>query len=94
MGGPFARILEVPLHVVASIQDSIRHAWDHYIVLQNVWEENQQLKEEVQRLQGEQNFLREHAIIAMQSQQLLAYQETTPMTTLPARIIEIGRAHV
>lgn len=87
VGGPFARILEVPLHVVASIQDSIRHAWDHYIALQNVWEENQQLKEEVQRLQGEQNFLREHAIIAMQSQQLLAYQETTPMTTLPARII-------
>jgi rod shape-determining protein MreC len=87
VGGPFARILEVPLHVVASIQDSIRHTWDHYIALQNVWEENQQLKQEVQRLQGEQNFLREQAIIAKQFQQLLAYQETTPMTTLPARII-------
>ena len=87
VGGPFARILEVPLHVVASIQDSISHAWDHYIALQNVWEENQQLKQEVQRLQGEQNFLREHAIMATQFQQLLAFQETAPMTTLPARII-------
>lgn len=87
VGGPFARILEAPLHVVASIQNSIRHAWDHYIALQNVWEENQQLKQEIQRLQGEQNFLREQAIISTQFQQLLAYQQTTPMTTLPARII-------
>ncbi|HBP87615.1 MAG TPA: rod shape-determining protein MreC [Nitrospiraceae bacterium] len=87
VGGPFARILEVPLHVVASIQDSIRNAWNHYIALQNVWEENQQLQQEIQRLQGEQNLLREQIIIAPQFQQLLAFQETTPMTTLPARII-------
>ncbi|MBA3967226.1 MAG: rod shape-determining protein MreC [Nitrospirales bacterium] len=87
VGGPFARILEAPLHVVASIQDSIRNAWNHYIALQNAWEENQQLKQEIQRLQGEQNLFREQTIIAGQFQQLLAYQETKPMTTLPARII-------
>jgi len=87
VGGPFARILEVPLHAVASIQDSIRNSWNHYIALQNVWEENQQLKQEVQLLQGEQNLLREQIILATQFQQLLAYQETTPMATIPARII-------
>ncbi|MDR4460494.1 MAG: rod shape-determining protein MreC [Nitrospirales bacterium] len=87
MGGPFARILEVPLHMVASLQSSIGQAWDHYIALQNVWEENQQLQQEIQRLQGEQNLFREQTIITSQFQQLLAYQETTPMTTLPARII-------
>lgn len=87
VGGPFARILEVPLHSLASVQDSVTETWDHYLALQNVWEDNRHLRQEVQRLQGEQNLLREQAIIATQFQQLLAYQETLPITTLPARII-------
>jgi rod shape-determining protein MreC len=87
VGGPIARILEIPLHFVASMQDSISEIWTHYIALQNVWEENRHLRQEIQRLQGEQNLLREKTIIGTQFQQLLAYQETAPMTTLPARII-------
>ena len=87
VGGPIARILEIPLHFVASMQDSISEIWTHYIALQNVWEENRHLRQEIQRLQGEQNLLREKTIIGTQFQQLLAYQVTAPMTTLPARII-------
>jgi rod shape-determining protein MreC len=87
VGGPLVGILEVPLRSVASLQDSISEFWDHYIALQNVWEENRHLRQEIQRLQGEQNLLREQTIIATQFQQLMAYQETAPMTTLPARII-------
>lgn len=87
VGGPLVGILEVPLHSVASLHDSISEIWNNYIALQNVWEENRHLRQEIQRLQGEQNLLREQAIIATQFQQLLAYQETAPMTTLPARII-------
>jgi rod shape-determining protein MreC len=69
------------------MQDSISEIWTRYIALQTVWEENQLLRQEIQRLQGEQNLLREKIIISTQFQQLLAYQETAPMTTLPARII-------
>jgi rod shape-determining protein MreC len=87
VGGPLARTLEIPLHAVASMQDSISEIWNRYIALQNVWEENRHLKQEIERLQGEQNLLREQTIIGTQFQQLLAYQETAPMTTLPARII-------
>ena len=87
VGGPLVGILEVPLHAVASLQDSISEIWNRYIALQNVWEENQHLRQEIQRLQGEQNLLRERTIIATQFQQLLAYQETAPIVTLPARII-------
>ena len=87
VGGPIARILEIPLHSVASMQGSISEIWTRYIALQTVWEENQLLRQEIQRLQGEQNLLREKIIISTQFQQLLAYQETAPMTTLPARII-------
>ena len=87
VGGPLVGILEVPLHAVASLQDSISEIWNRYIALQNVWEENQHLRQEIQRLQGEQNLLREQTIIATQFQQLLAYQETAPIVTLPARII-------
>jgi rod shape-determining protein MreC len=87
VGGPLVGILEVPLHSVASLHDSISEIWNNYIALQNVWEENRHLRQEIQRLQGEQNLLREQAIIVTQFQQLMAYQETAPMTTLPARII-------
>lgn len=87
VGGPITRILEIPLHAVASMQDSISEIWSRYIALQNVWEENRDLRQEIQRLQGEQNLFREKIIISSQFQELLAYQETAPMTTLPARII-------
>jgi rod shape-determining protein MreC len=87
IGGPMAIILEGPLHGVAAIQDSMGKAWNRYIALQQVWEENQRLKQEIQQLQGEQNRLREQAILAMEFQKLSMYQSTTPMTTMPARII-------
>ena len=82
-----AMILEGPLHVVSAIQNSIGNTWAHYVALQEVWEENQRLREEVQRLQGEQNQLREQAILAREFQELSLYQATAPMTTIPARII-------
>lgn len=87
VGGPMAMILEGPLYVMASIQDSVEITWDHYVALQEVWVENQLLKQEIQRLQGEQNQLREDAILATEFQKLSMYQATAPMTTMPARII-------
>ena len=72
---------------MASVQDSVSETWDHYIALQNVREDNQHLRQEIQRLKGEQNLLREQTIIATQFQHLLTYQDTLPLTTLPARII-------
>jgi len=87
VGGPLAMILEVPLQLVATIQDSVGETWNHYIALQQVWEENQNLKVQIQQLQGEQNRLREQAFLAMDFQKLSMYQATAPMTTVPAHII-------
>ena len=87
VGGPMAIILEGPLHGVATIQASVGETWNHYIVLQQVWVENQCLKQEIQQLQGKQNRLREQAILAMEFQILSMYQTTAPMTSVPARII-------
>lgn len=87
VGGPMAIILEGPLHVMAAIQGSVGETWDHYVALQKVWEENQSLQKEIQRLQGEQNQLREQAILAREFQKLTMYQATVPMTMMPARII-------
>ncbi len=87
VGGPLAMILEGPLQVMASIQDSVGETWNHYLALQQVWEENQDLKHKIQQLQGEQNRLREQAILAMEFQKLSLYQEAAPMVTMPARII-------
>ncbi len=87
VGSPIAMILEVPLQVLASIQHTIGDTWDNYMTLDQVWEENQRLKQQIQELQGEQNRLREQAILSQEFQKLLNYQETAPMTTVPARII-------
>ena len=87
VGGPIAMILEGPLQVVASMQHAVGDTWSHYLALQQVWEENQSLKLEIQELQGEQNRLREQAILAMDFEKLLIYQATAPMTTLSAHII-------
>ncbi len=62
LGGPLVRILEVPLHSVAFVQDWISETWSHYIALQDVQEENLRLRQEIQRLEGEQNLLREQMI--------------------------------
>ncbi len=82
-----AIILEGPLHGVAAIQASVREIWNHYFALQQVWEENQRLKQEIQQLQGEQNRLREQAILAREFQILSMYQKTAPLSSIPARII-------
>ena len=87
IGGPLALILEGPLQIVASIQDSVGEMWSHYIALQYVWEENQSLKIEIQQLQNEQNRLREQAIVAIDLQRLSTYQAAAPMTTQSAHII-------
>ena len=85
--GPLAIVLEGPLRLVSFMQDTWQENWNHYIALQHVWEENQELKAEIKKLQGEQNRLREQAIVASEFQKLSTYQETAPMTTMPARII-------
>ena len=87
VGGPLAIMLEGPLQLVSFAQNSWRENWNHYIALQHVWEENQELKVEIQKLQGEKNRLQEQAILALDFQKLSTYQATAPMTTLAARII-------
>ena len=87
VGGPLAIILEGPLHGMAAIHNSVGETWNHYVALQQVWEENQSLKQEIQRLQGEQNQLREQAILAMEFRRLSTYQAIAPMATLSAHII-------
>ena len=87
LGGPLAIVLEGPLKMMAALQDSVGETWSYYIALREVWEENQNLKAENQKLQGELNRLREQAILARDFQKLSMYQATLSMTTVPAHII-------
>ncbi len=86
-GSPLAGVLEVPLHYLAWVQDTLDQTWDHYVAVQDVWEENQRLKHEVERLKGEQNALREQIIVSQQFHELTEYQSQLPMSTISARII-------
>ena len=87
LGNPLSAVLEVPLKLVASLQQSVGETWDQYIALQHVVEENQTLTREVARLHGEMNELKEQSIIAEEFERLLTYQHTAPMQTVAARII-------
>ena len=86
-GSPMAGILEIPLHYVAWVQDALGTSWDQYIALQDVWDENQRLKQDLERLKGEQNALREQIIVSQQFQRLHTYQSSLQMKTVSARII-------
>ncbi len=86
-GSPLAGILEIPLHYVAWIQDTLGDSWDQYIALQEVQEENTRLKHDLERLRGEQNALREQIIVSQQFQRLHTYQASLHMRTVSARII-------
>ena len=58
VGNPLASILEVPLELVASLQQTIGDTWEQYVDLQQVEAENQALTSEIARLQGEINNLK------------------------------------
>lgn len=86
-GNPLSSVLEIPLTFVASVQQKVEETLDHYITLQHAAEENQLLTQEIARLQGEINHLKEQAIISEEFEQLATYQRLTPMKTVAARII-------
>jgi rod shape-determining protein MreC len=65
----------------------VRNAWSNYIDLRHVREQNQQLREQVNRLQLEQAGLLEDARQGQRLQGLLAFKEHYINQTMPAQVI-------
>ncbi len=84
---PIADLLAVPIKGLAWVDRNIREAWNRYLALQGVYEQNLLLREKVQILQGEINSLREEAMSSERLAALLEFKTTSDVETIVARII-------
>ena len=87
LGGPLGQILSVPLEIFSSVDRGISGLWDGYVDLRNVREENQQLRREVEFLQGHNNQLREAAAATERLEAILEFKRKTLPDTVTAQVI-------
>ncbi len=87
LGGPVGHVARIPLEVIASIDGGIANRWQQYVVLQGVWEENQQLRKDIEWLRGQNSQLRELAAATERLTALLQFKEQALPTMVAARVI-------
>jgi rod shape-determining protein MreC len=87
VGQPLAQVIAVPIRALAAVDRSLRGAWDGYIALQEVYQDNQGLREEIQRLRRENNELRESAASSQRLAELLGFKQNAPFQTVAAQVI-------
>lgn len=87
IGGPLGWMLSWPLRAVASVHDGIGDAWNHYVALQGVEEENRQLRKELDALAGQNNQLREAAAATERLTALLEFKAQALPTMVAAQVV-------
>ena len=87
LGEPLADLVAVPVRGLATLDRTLRERWMQYIALQGLSQQNRQLRETVQQLNGEVNRLREQAYMAERLASLLEFQEDKSVRTVAARVI-------
>lgn len=80
-------LMSPPEKVIHGSGTGIRGMWANYLDLRHVREQNQELKEQVSRLQLEQAGLLEDARQGQRLQSLLAFKEHYISATVPAQVI-------
>ena len=76
-----------PEKVVHGSGSGLRSLWSNYLDLRHVRQQNQELKEKLNRLQLEQATLLEDARQGQRLQALLAFKERYISTTVPAQVV-------
>lgn len=87
IGGPLGWMLSWPLRAVASVHDGIGDAWNHYVALQGVEEENRQLRKDLDALAGQNNQLREAAAATERLTALLEFKAQALPTMVAAQVV-------
>ena len=80
-------LMSPPEKVLHGSGSGLRGLWSNYLNLRHVREQNQELKEQVSRLQLEQATLLEDARQGQRLQSLLAFKEHYIYSTVPAQVI-------
>ena len=87
IGGPVGWVLSWPLRIVASVQDGVADTWNRYVALQEVEEENRELRKELELLQGQNSQLREAASATERLTALLEFKAQALPTMIAAQVI-------
>lgn len=87
LGGPLGQMLSLPLETLSSVDRGISDLWDGYVALQDVRQENHQLRREVEFLQGQNNQLREAAVATARLEAILEFKQKTLPDTVAAQVI-------
>ncbi|NKE70442.1 rod shape-determining protein MreC [Candidatus Manganitrophus noduliformans] len=76
-----------------AVLEGISGVWYGYINLIHVQRENQQLREEIGRLRGENNLLEEEGALAERLQAILDYKQSAPFNLIVASVIGREPSH-
>lgn len=87
LGGPVGWVLSWPLRMAASVHHSVGELWHGYVALQGLEEENKRLRKELERLQGQNNQLREEAAATERLRTLLEFKSQALPTMIAAQVI-------
>ena len=87
VGSPLGWIISWPLQVVAGIHDRIADVWGRYVALQEIEEENQQLKRELDLLKEQNGQLREASVATERLAALLEFKRQALPTSVAAQVI-------
>jgi rod shape-determining protein MreC len=87
LGGPVGWVVSWPLRAVATIHDRVGELWNGYVALQGLEEENRRLRKELERLQGQNNQLREAAAATERLTTLLEFKAQALPTMIAAQVI-------
>ncbi|MGH7251261.1 MAG: rod shape-determining protein MreC [Nitrospiraceae bacterium] len=87
LGQPLAQIVAFPLRALAALDRNLREAWNGYVALRHVYDENARLHREIEFLRGQNSELREVATAGQRLAALLEFKEGTGSETIAAQVI-------
>ncbi len=87
LDGPIGSVVRLPLEAVSVVDNGISGVWQRYVALQQVQEENQRLREDLEWLRGQNNQLRESAAATERLTALLQFKEQAAPTVVAAQVI-------
>lgn len=87
VGIPLADVVAVPLRALTALEGSIQKVWNKYVALQDVYEENRRLQEQIEILRNQNHELRELAFMSHQLSALLEFKGRLSSETVAAQVI-------
>lgn len=87
VGGPLAQVTALPVNALANLNRKAGDAWDGYVALRRVAEENRRLRQEIQALKGQLGELREAAAAGARLAALLSFKTSLQPGTVAAQVV-------